>query len=142
MSRKEIKGKARSITQLLAFSCQSISVLSVWTDFDPVAIWVSDKIDPHTLVAIADAPHLLVLLVSGFVIVHAEGQMEFTLAQVIFLRMIPHPGQLQLKISCVICHVHDDVGAVSRFIASDFSQAQRFFVKRKGLFQVGYIVVS
>ena len=40
MSRKEIKGKARSITQLLAFSCQSISVLSVWTDFDPVAIRV------------------------------------------------------------------------------------------------------
>ena len=64
-------------------------------------------------------------------IVHTEREMEFFLADVVGLRMVAQPCELQLKIRRIIADIHDDIRAVGGFLAPLFVQAERFLVKRK-----------
>ena len=71
------------------------------------------------------------LLAVGGEIIRAEGQMEFTFAQIIFLRMVAQPRELEFKVGSVVADIHDDIRAVGGFLAPLFVQAERFLVKRK-----------
>ena len=64
-------------------------------------------------------------------IVRTEREMEFFLADVVGLRMVAQPRELEFKVGSVVADIHDDIRAVSGFLAPLFVQAERFLVKRK-----------
>ena len=66
-------------------------------DLQPVAVRVLNEVDAHGGIFVADAAHGLMLGFGGVKVGHGEGQVEFPLAQVIGLGMIPQPGQLQTE---------------------------------------------
>ena len=70
-------------------------------------------------------------VVSGIEILfgHAEGQVELTFAQIVFLRMILYPGQLNLKIGRLVGQIDDDEGAVRRLFPAALLHAQRLFAE-------------
>ena len=65
-------------------------------DLDPVAIRISDEVDAHREVFVADAAHLLVLLVRGVEVVRCDGEVKFVLAEVVGLLAVVEPGELEL----------------------------------------------
>ena len=71
--------------------------LSYRNDFNPISVWIIDKIDSHRRIFIADAAHLLVKLVGSLIVVHGEAQVDFIVPQVVGLFPVPQPGELQLK---------------------------------------------
>ena len=71
--------------------CRAFCLFAGGNDLKPVAVRVLDKIDPHCGIFVADTTHLPVLFVSSVKIVRAEGKVEFALAQIVFLRMVPQP---------------------------------------------------
>ena len=86
--------------QLRLFLCRQ--------DFQPVAIGVGDKVNAHGRVFVADAAHFLMELVGGIEVFGFKGQMEFAFTQIIALRMVFQPGQLQLEAALFIAHVNED----------------------------------
>ena len=63
-------------------------------DFNPVAIWIGDEVNAHSLVFVADYVLLLVLLMELFVLVRYKGQMKFAFAKVVWLSAVAEPGEL------------------------------------------------
>ena len=93
-------------------------------DLDPVAVGVADEIDAHGGIFEADAAHFLVLGVGRLVILGLQGQMEFTLAQIVLLRMVPKPGELQTEVCFAVSQKDNDEAAVVRLFPADGLQAQ------------------
>ena len=105
-------------------------------DLDPIAVGVGNKVNAHCGVFKADAAHLPVVPVGRLVIIRPQGQVEFTLAQVILLGVIPQPGQFQAKIRLSVAQKDDDEAAVLRLFPADRLQAQGILVKLQGFFQI------
>ena len=67
--------------------------------------------------------------------------MEFFLADVVGLRMVAQPRELEFKVGSVVADIHDDIRAVGGFLAPLFVQAERFLVKRKRGGKVADVIV-
>ena len=52
-------------------------------DLDPVAVGITDEINPHVRIFVTDASHLLMALVEGFHIVGLQCKMIFQFSQII-----------------------------------------------------------
>ena len=83
-------------------------------DLDPVPVRVRDEVDAHGGVLKADAAHGRMLGVGGVVVLRPQGQVELALPQVVFLRMVPQPGELQAEVRLAVPQVDDDEAAVGR----------------------------
>ena len=104
---------------------------------------VTDEVDAHGGILKADAAHLLVLFVGGLKILRPQGQVEFALAQVVLLGMVPQPGQLQTEVRLAVAQIDDDKAAVSGFLPRPHRlQAQGLLVKRQGLVQIGHVKIK
>ena len=110
-------------------------------DLQPVAVGILDEVDPHGRVFKADAAHLLVQRVSRGEVVDAKSQVELLLPDVVGLRVIPQPGQLELEFRGVVGYVDDDELPVGVLLAANLAQTQRLFVKRQGDGQIADVVV-
>jgi hypothetical protein len=110
-------------------------------DLEPVAVRILNKVNPHGRIFKADAPHFLMQGMRGLKIVRTECQMEFFLSEVIFLRMILQPGQLQFKVALRIAYVNNNKRSVRCRFAPCLPQSQCFFIKRQGSVQVAHIVI-
>ena len=110
-------------------------------DLQPVSVRVFDEVESHGFVLEADASHLFMQLVGRFIIISAEGQMEFLFTDVVLLRVIPQPGQFDLEIIVLAADVHDDEGSVLRDLPALFRQPQRLLIERKRLIQITDIVI-
>ena len=104
-------------------------------DLDPVAIRISDEVDAHREVFVADAAHLLVLLVCGVEVVRCDGEVEFVLAEVIGLLAVVEPGELELvrRLSAVREVDECEIRGVQ---AVRFLEAERFFVEFQAALEV------
>lgn len=97
----------------LVASCHGLRFgLPVGDDLDPVAVGVLDEIDAHSRVFKADAAHLPVLGVPDVEFVGDEGQVKLPLTQIIGLRAVLQPGQLQLKAGDPVPQIDQPEGAV------------------------------
>ncbi len=67
----------------------------LWYDFQPVSIGISNEIDAHCRILIADTAHCFMFFICRIIIVRVERQMEFTIAQIIWPLHILQPCQLQ-----------------------------------------------
>ena len=57
-----------------------------------------DEIEVHLLVLVADASHLAVVFTNGVVVaLHADGEMALVVAELVGLRMVAQPGELQAE---------------------------------------------
>ena len=108
-------------------------------DLDPVAVRVGDEVDAHFRVFKDDAAHLLVQGVGGGIVVGFEGQVELLFADVILLRMVGKPGELQLKVGILVAHEDDDVSVPG--FAPRFLQPQGLFVEADGGVEIDHVVV-
>lgn len=79
----------------LKAAASSVFCLLCGNDFQPVAVRVGDKIDAHCRIFKADAVHFLVLCVCGIEIIHAEGQVELVVTEVVRLVPVAQPRQLE-----------------------------------------------
>ena len=77
-----------------------------------------------------------------FHILHRQSQVEFALAQIVFLRMIPEPGQLQLKLRFPVPQKREDEAAVRRFLSADRLQPQRVMIKSDRPLQIRHIKIK
>ena len=95
-----------------------------------------DEIEVHRAVFKADAAHLLVQGMRGGFVLHAHGEVDLVVAQVIGLGAVAQPGQLQLKRRGAVGEVDQDEGAVRRFLPAVFLEAECFVIKREAFLQV------
>ena len=77
--------------------------------------------------------------VSGLKIVGTEGKVKLLFAEVIFLRVILQPGELQLKFGLRIGQIDDDI--VVACLAACLLQTQSFLVKPHRALEVRDVVV-
>jgi len=70
-----------------------------------------------------------------------EGQMELAFSEIVLLRMITEPGQLQFKIAHFILQEGDDEGTVLSGLASGFLEAKSLAVKSDRCIKIADIVV-
>ena len=88
------------------------SIASAVQDFNPVAVGVVDEIEVHRAVFKADAAHFFVQGMRGGLVLHAHGEVNLVVAQVIGLGAVAQPGQLQLKRRGAVGEIDQDEGAV------------------------------
>ena len=109
--------------------------------FPPVSIGISNEIDAHCRILIADTAHCFMFFICRIIIVRVERQMEFTIAQIIWPLHILQPCQLQKKISFFASHVDNDKRTVLCFLPAHFPEPQGFLIKCHGFLQIKYVVV-
>src|SRR5690554_6775048 len=80
-------------------------------------------------------------LVRSSIIICPECQMKLLFPDIVWLRMIPEPGQFQLKLALFIPYIHDDERAILGCKTAFFLQSKRLIVKRQRTVKIGYIVV-
>ena len=106
----------------------------VGDDFQPIMVGVFDKIDAHLRVFETDAAHFLMFLVEGFKIIHAKGEMEFIISQIIGFFAVLEIRQFQFMARLSICQVNKD--EARRFKAAFFRKTQGLLVKSKALIKI------
>ena len=106
----------------------------VGDDFQPIMVGVFDKIDAHLRVFETDAAHFLMFLVEGFKIIHAKGEMEFIISQIIGFFAVLEIRQFQFMARLTICQVNKY--EARRFKAALFRKPQGLLVKSKDLIKI------
>ena len=117
------------------------SHLNLGKDLEPVTVRIDDEVNAHGRVFEADAAHLFMQSVSSFIVAGMESQMELTLSEVIFLRMVAQPRQLKFEISLRRAHIDENKGTVGGFFSADFLHAERLLVESNGCAKVGHVIV-
>ena len=110
-------------------------------NLQPVSIRVFDEINAHRSVFEANAAHFAVQRMRRVKIIRAEGKVEFTFTEVIFLRMIAQPRQFKLEAERIVCHVDNDEGTVRGVFAAHLMQTECLLIEGDGGFQVADVVV-
>ena len=59
--------------------------LSYRNDFNPISVWIIDKIDSHRRIFVANASHLFMFLMKSIILICLECKMEFFISKVIRL---------------------------------------------------------
>ena len=72
----------------------------------------------------------------GGLVLHAHGEVDLVVAQVIGLGAVAQPGQFQLKRRGAVGEIDQDEGAVRRFLPAVFLEAECFVIKREAFLQV------
>ena len=111
-------------------------------DFDPVAIGVFDEVDAHVGILEADAPHGGVLGVEGIVVLGAEGEVEFLVAEVVGFGAVAEPGEFELEIALMVGEVDNLEGAVFGVDVAALLEAEGLFIEGKALVEVEDIEVE
>ena len=78
-------------------------------------------------------------LVGGFIVIGCKGQVEFALAQVILLGMIPQGGQLQAEVGFAVTEKDNGEAAVGGFLAANLVEVQGLGVELQRSVQIGNI---
>ena len=110
-------------------------------NLQPVSIGVFNEVNAHRSVFEANAAHFAVQRMRRVKIIRAEGKVEFTFTEVIFLRMIAQPRQLKLEAERIVCHVDNDEGAVCGVFAAHLMQTECLLIEGDGGFQIADVVV-
>ena len=108
-------------------------------NFQPAAVGVFDEVQPHGLVHVANAAHLLMQCAGRFVVVDGEGQMRVAAAVVVGFGAPAVPGEFQLEARGVAAHEHVGPRAVLGPHAANLGHAERLLVKRDRLLQIQHM---
>ena len=125
----------------LKAAAPSVFCLLCGNDFQPVAVRVGDKIDAHCRIFKADAVHFLVLCVCGIEIIHAEGQVELVVTEVVRLVPVAQPRQLEQMRRYAIGQVYNNEAAVRCIDTAGFGQTESLLIKRKRAVQIADVEV-
>ena len=98
-------------------------------DLDPIPVRILYKVDAHAGIFKADAAHGRVLCVRGIHIRHGEREVKLPLAEVIRLRAVTQPGQLELKRRVPVTQKHEPERAVGCILRAHGLQAERIMIK-------------
>ena len=93
-------------------------------DLDPVAVGITDEVNTHIRIFITDTAHLLMQSVCCLKIICCKSDMTLILAQLIGLRMIFEPGQLNLKAAGIILQITKREASILRLQLSGDLQSQ------------------
>ena len=98
-------------------------------NLQPVVIRIMNKINSHLFVLKADTAHLLMQSVRCLKIICCKSDMTLILAQLIGLRMIFEPGQLNLKAAGIILQITKREASILRLQLSGDLQSQCLLIK-------------
>ncbi len=110
-------------------------------NFEPVSVGIGYEIKTHFCVLITYAAHFAVVAVSLFIIVNLEAEMKFTLAKVVFLRMIPQPGEFKAEIGKIVSHKYNFKRAVIGAFAACYLETKCILIEFYGFIEVGYVEI-
>ena len=101
-----------------------------------------NKINSHLFVLKADTAHLLMQSVRCLKIICCKSDMTLILAQLIGLRMIFEPGQLNLKAAGIILQITKREASILRLQLSGDLQSQCLLIKGDAFIQISYIDIT
>ena len=110
-------------------------------DLDPVVVGIVYEVDVHLGVFVADAAHLLMAGMGGFVIIDLECQMKFIVAEIVRLLAVAEPRQFQLMRAVPVLQIDDDEAPVLRLDPPHFVHVKGIGVEFQALFKVEHVEV-
>ncbi len=110
-------------------------------DLEPVVVWIFAKVNVHLGVFVADAAHLLMAGMGGFVIIDLECQVKFVVAEIVRLLAVSEPGQFQLVRAVPVLQIDDDEAPVLRLDPPHFVHVKGITVEFQALFKVEHVEV-
>ena len=108
--------------------------LSYRNDFNPISVWIIDKIDSHRRIFVANASHLFMFLMKSIILICLEGKMEFFISKVIRLFSVAHPSQFKSKAGTSVSKIYNLEASVTGILFADNRKTNCFFLKSDTLF--------
>ena len=118
-------------------------MLVEWQHFNPVAVGVTDEIEAHLIVFVADAAHLFVhgacfVVVAGY----AQTDVKFAFAQVIGVRMVAEPSEFKFEIREGVGEIDNFEGAFGSVDFAVGEEAECFAIEGNAALQVGHVDIE
>ena len=108
--------------------------LSYRNDFNPISVWIIDKIDSHRRIFVANASHLFMFLMKSIILICLECKMEFFISKVIRLLSVEHPGQFKSKAGTSVSKIYNLEASVTGILFADNRKTNCLFIKSDTLF--------
>ena len=110
---------------------------------DPVVVGIVDEVEPHFVIFIADPSPFPVVGPDAVVVpCDAHAKVAFVFAELVGLRVVAQPGQLQAERGLPVAQINQDEGAVVGSLAAQFPQPAFLRRSPRAAVEVGDIDVE
>ena len=108
--------------------------LSYRNDFNPISVWIIDKIDSHRRIFVANASHLFMFLMKSIILICLECKMVFLISNVKRLISVAQPGQFNISAGTYVSEINNLEASVTGILFADNRKTNSFFIKSDTLF--------